>query len=141
MKRKIMAVLLGCSLVVASLAGCGGSKDEAAATDTKTEASDTKEEGASNDFKVAFVCSEAGQNDTGYNKSACDTLKEVAGELGVEYKIVEPTNGVAQALETLAADGYNLIFSLEYDFEALINGVGGNMATRAVSGYRVRCIQ
>ncbi len=128
MKRKIMAVLLGCSLVVASLAGCGGSKNETAATDTKTEASDTKEEGASNDFKVAFVCSEAGQNDTGYNKSACDTLKEVAGELGVEYKIVEPTNGVAQALETLAADGYNLIFSLEYDFEALINGVGGNMA-------------
>ena len=28
-------------------------------------------------------------------------------------------------LETLAEDGYNLIFNLEYDFDALIKGVGG----------------
>lgn len=135
MKSKLLALLLSCTLAVTMLAGCGSSGEEetAAPAETETEAEGESEEaaaetGANSDFKVAFVCSEAGQNDTGYNKSACDSLKEVADELGVEYKIVEPTNGVAQALETLAGDGYNLIFSLEYDFEALINGVGGNTA-------------
>lgn len=49
----------------------------------------------------------------------------MAKEIGCEYKIIEPANGVPEALETLADDGYNLIFSLEYDFDALIKGVGG----------------
>lgn len=75
--------------------------------------------------RVAIVCSAAGQNDTGYNKSACDSIRQLATELGIEYKIVEPTNGIAAALETLAEDGYNLIFNLEYDFDALVKGVGG----------------
>lgn len=75
--------------------------------------------------KVAFVCSAAGQNDSGYNRSAVETLKSVAEELNLDVQIVEPTNGVSAALETLAADGYQLIFSLEYDFDALINGEGG----------------
>ena len=108
---RILSLCLALLMLAAVFAGCSkdGTKDKA-------------------NFKVAFVCSAAGQNDTGYNKSACDAIKEVAGELGVEYKIVEPTNGVPMALETLANDGYNLIFSLEYDFEALINGVGGSKA-------------
>lgn len=108
---RILSLCLALVMIVAAFAGCG-----------KTDAEDKA------NFKVAFVCSAAGQNDTGYNKSACDAIKEVAGELGVEYKIVEPTNGVPMALETLAGDGYDLIFSLEYDFEALINGVGGSKA-------------
>ncbi|MCF0229961.1 MAG: BMP family ABC transporter substrate-binding protein [Parasporobacterium sp.] len=78
------------------------------------------------EIRVAFVCSSAGQNDTGYNKSACDAIKVVAEEIGAQYKIVEPDNGVPAALEALAEDGYDLIFSLEYDFEALVNGVGGS---------------
>lgn len=108
---RILSLCLALVMIAAAFAGC--SKDNG---------------GGKANFKVAFVCSAAGQNDTGYNKSACDAIKEVAGELGVEYKIVEPTNGVAMALETLAEDGYNLIFSLEYDFEALVNGVGGSKA-------------
>lgn len=108
---RILSLCLALLMLAAVFVGCNkdGTKDKA-------------------NFKVAFVCSAAGQNDTGYNKSACDAIKEVAGELGVEYKIVEPTNGVPMALETLANDGYNLIFSLEYDFEALVNGVGGSKA-------------
>ena len=81
--------------------------------------------------RIAIVCSAAGQNDTGYNKSACDSIKQLATDLGIEYKIVEPTNGVAAALETLAEDGYNLIFNLEYDFDALVKGVGGADAIAA----------
>ncbi|MBP3305897.1 MAG: BMP family ABC transporter substrate-binding protein [Oscillospiraceae bacterium] len=108
---RILSLCLVLVMLAAAFAGCSEKKGNDKAN-----------------FKVAFVCSAAGQNDTGYNKSACDAIKEVAGELGVEYKIVEPTNGVAMALETLAGDGYNLIFSLEYDFEALVNGVGGSKA-------------
>lgn len=136
MKSKLMALLLSFTLTATLLAGCGSKDETVTAPDDGAVESEAAQnisgesgstENAGNDFKVAFVCSEAGQNDTGYNKSACDTLKEVASELGVEYKIVEPTNGVDQALEVLAGDGYDLIFSLEYDFEALINGVGGNV--------------
>lgn len=86
---------------------------------------------AASPARIAIVCSAAGQNDTGYNKSACDSIKQLATDLGVEYKIVEPTNGVAAALETLAEDGYNLIFNLEYDFDALVKGVGGADAIAA----------
>lgn len=76
-------------------------------------------------LRIGLICSASGQNDNGYNQSACDGLREIAGRIGAGYKIVEPVNGVPFALETLAEDGYNLIFSLEYDFDALINGVDG----------------
>lgn len=84
-----------------------------------------KEDGKNSDLRVAVVCSGSGQNDNGYNQSACEGIKEMSEKIGCEYKIIEPANGVPEALETLADDGYNLIFSLEYDFDALIKGVGG----------------
>ena len=77
------------------------------------------------DVRVALICSAAGQNDNGYNQSAVEGVKKAADEFGIEYKVVEPTTGVPQALESLADDGYNIIFNLEYDFEALIQGTGG----------------
>lgn len=82
-------------------------------------------EGKTDATKIAIVCSGAGANDNGYNQSAIVGVKKIAKEYGVEYKVVEPSNGVPVALEALADDGYNLIFSLEYDFEALVKGVGG----------------
>ncbi|MGH4037340.1 MAG: BMP family lipoprotein [Sphaerochaeta sp.] len=90
-----------------------------------SETNETKTDSA---LKIALVCSGAGQNDNGYNQSAVEGLKAFADKNQVEYKVVEPSNGVPAALEALADDGYNLIFSLEYDFEALINGVGGSKA-------------
>lgn len=78
-----------------------------------------------NNHKIAIVCSSAGQNDNGYNQSAVMGAKKIATEMGIDYKVVEPTTGVPKALETLAEDGYQIIFSLEYDFEALIQGTGG----------------
>jgi basic membrane protein A len=77
-------------------------------------------------LKIALVCSGAGQNDNGYNQSAVEGLMAFSEKNNVDYKVVEPSNGVPAALEALADDGYNLIFSLEYDFEALIKGVGGS---------------
>lgn len=76
--------------------------------------------------KIAIICDSAGQNDNGYNQSAVNGAKKVSEELGFEYKVIEPTNGVPAALEALAGDGYDIIYNLEYDFDALIKGVGGS---------------
>lgn len=110
---KKAGVMLAGIIAVGSLTACGGGEKKA---DSGS---------ASSDISIAVICSSAGQNDNGYNQSAVDGAKKAAEELGVEYKVVEPTNGVPQALESLAEDGYDVIFNLEYDFEALISGTGG----------------
>ncbi|MCI9527754.1 MAG: BMP family ABC transporter substrate-binding protein [Lachnospiraceae bacterium] len=116
MKKRTSAIAMALVLLSALIfTGCG---EKAGGTAKK----------GNGDLKVAVVCSGSGQNDNGYNQSACDGIKETAEEIGCEYKIIEPVNGVPEALETLADDGYNLIFSLEYDFDALIKGVGGSEA-------------
>lgn len=115
MKKKWMrplSTLLAGIMAAGSLAACGNDKEEANGS-------------AKSDVKIAIICDSAGQNDNGYNQSAVNGAKKAAQELGVEYKVVEPANGVPQALESLAEDGYNVIFNLEYDFEALIQGTGG----------------
>lgn len=97
-----------------SLAGCGsgsGSGKKAAGDGAK---------------KVAVVCDTAGKNDGGYNQQAIEAAKKFCDEKGWELKVVEPTNGVPQALESLGEDGYSLVFNMEYDFEALVNGTGGS---------------
>lgn len=109
---KLVSVILTLAIIAAGLAGCGGGGK--------------KDDSAKSDVKIAVVCDSAGQNDNGYNQSAVNGAKKAAEELGVEYKVVEPTNGVPAALEALAEDGYNVIFNLEYDFDALIKGVGGS---------------
>ena len=106
--KKISSIVLIMTLFLVTISGCS------------KEGKD-----ASSNIKVAVVCDSAGKNDNGYNQSAVKGAEKVAEQLGCEYKIVEPTNGVPAALETLASDGYNVIFSLEYDFDALIKGVGG----------------
>lgn len=116
MKKRVVQALgciLAMTMVVGSLTACGGKSEKKA------------EKKAGSDVKVAIICSAAGQNDNGYNQSAVEGAKKAADEFGIEYKVVEPITGVPQALESLADDGYNVIFNLEYDFEALIQGTGG----------------
>lgn len=116
MKKRVVQAfgcILAMTMVVGSLTACGGKSEKKA------------EKKAGSDVKVAIICSAAGQNDNGYNQSAVEGAKKAADEFGIEYKVVEPTTGVPQALESLADDGYNVIFNLEYDFEALIQGTGG----------------
>lgn len=78
------------------------------------------------ELKVGFVTSASGQNDNGYNRSAVEAVKAAAEEYGFEYRIVEPSSSltVGQAIEALAEEDYDLIFNLEYDFAALIDGTG-----------------
>ena len=103
-------------MTVGALSGCGGGSE-----------SSKKDNGGKN-LKVAIICSAAGQNDNGYNQTAIEGVKKAEKDFGIEYKVVEPTTGVPKALESLADDGYQIIFNLEYDFEALINGTGGAQA-------------
>lgn len=74
---------------------------------------------------IALLCSAAGANDNGYNQTAINGLKQLKDEKGIEYKVIETTTDYPGTLETIAEAGYKLIFSLEYDFTALIKGVGG----------------
>lgn len=104
---------MGAAVVGLGLAGCG--------SDQGGSGSDTGGERK----RIAVVCSSAGQNDGGFNQRAVEAANAAAEKYGWEAKVVEPTNGIAQALESMAEDGCNLIFNMEYDFEALINGVGG----------------
>lgn len=110
MKKKLFALLLALAMVF-SMVACGGSEGGS--------------EGGEAAVKIAIVCDASGQNDNGYNQSAVEGAKECAETMGVEYKVVEPTESIGDTLAILAEDGYNLIFSMEYDFDALVNGEAG----------------
>lgn len=126
MKSKLMALLLSCTLAVTMLAGCGSKETETKAPAAEGMESESTAETPAADAKIAIVCDSAGQNDNGYNQSAVEGAKECAETLGVDYKVVEPTESIGNTLSILAEDGYNLIFSMEYDFDALINGEAGS---------------
>lgn len=105
--KKLIAVLSILTVIVLMFSGCSSS--------TSSE---------KKDLGIALITSAAGQNDNGYNASAIKGLEKVKADLGIEYKVVESTD-IPGSLAELAKAGYKLIFSLEYNFDALINGVGG----------------
>ncbi len=79
------------------------------------------------DLGVALITSAAGANDKGYNESAIQGLELAKKTFGINYKVVESSD-IPGSLTQLADAGYKVIFSLEYNFDALINGVGGKNA-------------
>ncbi len=129
MRAKLTALLAVCTLTASLLTGCGSNEETPASTETGTQEAggETGEAAApaASDLKIAIVCDASGQNDNGYNQSAVEGAKECADTMGVEYKVVEPTESIGNTLSILAEDGYNLIFSMEYDFDALVNGEAG----------------
>lgn len=135
---KRIALCLCALLVAASLVACGGSGGGSGSSGGASgSAGGSGGSGAQSDLKVGFVCSASGQNDNGYNRSAVEAVKEAAEEYGFEHKIVEPSDSltVGQAIEALAEDGYGLIFNLEYDFAALIDGTGATGNTPIAEQY------
>ena len=126
MKRMFVKALSLCLsaavLVIASACSGGAGENAASAAGSAGSAS----AGGKTDLKVGFVTSASGQNDNGYNRSAVEAIKTAADEYGFEYRVVEPSSSltVGQAIEALAEEGYGLIFNLEYDFAALIDGTG-----------------
>lgn len=109
--KKVACLFLSAVMVMSTgvLSGCGKGK-----TVTKSDKA-----------PIALICSAAGPNDNGYNQSAINGLKKVKSELGINYKVVQSTD-IPGSLTKLAGAGYKLIFTLEYNFDALIKGVGGS---------------
>lgn len=129
MKKTFAKVLCLCLCIVMRAictVGCGSSSAGSGSAASGGATSGDNASGQAADLKVGFVTSAAGQNDNGYNRSAVEAIEEAAGEYGFEYRIVEPSSSltVGEAIESLAEEGYNLIFNLEYDFAALIDGTG-----------------
>lgn len=114
--KRIFSVALATLLTAAmALSGCASS-----ASPSSSQAESPKA-----DQKIALLCSAAGANDNGYNQTAVNGLNQLKDEFGAEVNVVEATTDYPGALKTLAQAGYQLVFSLEYDFTALIEGVGG----------------
>lgn len=127
--KKILTLALA-AVMVLSLAACGGSSAPAATTAAPAApagetAAPAPEAPAAAEVKIAVVCDASGQNDNGYNQSAVEGAKELADQYGIAYKVVELTESTGDTLAALAEDGYNLIFSMEYDFDALVSGEAG----------------
>lgn len=110
---KLFAVISAFLIFSLVVVGCGSSGSEGGTADSKDE-----------DLGIALITSAAGPNDNGYNASAIKGLEKIKNEFGINYKVVESTD-IPGSLSELAEAGYKLIFSLEYNFDALINGVGG----------------
>jgi basic membrane protein A len=116
---KIFAMALAVVMMMSvALTGCGKAST---ASSTAASAAPAQSLGKG----IALVCSAAGANDNGYNQTAISGLKQLKSETGIDYKVVEAATDYPGTLKTLAESDYKLIFSLEYDFTALINGVGG----------------
>lgn len=104
--RKIGAAFVMTAMLM-SVAACGSLNDK------------------EKDLGVALITSAAGPNDNGYNASAINGLEKMKKDMGIDYRVVETTD-IPGSLDELAKAGYKLIFSLEYNFDALVDGVGGS---------------
>lgn len=129
--KKQLKILVSVMLVAAMMfafAACGQPETQPSTGGSEQPSAESSQPAESvepaADLKIAVITSAAGQNDNGYNASAVVGLEKVKQEFGADTKVVE-TEDIDGALKALAEEGYNLIFSLEYNFEALINGVGG----------------
>jgi len=78
--------------------------------------------------KVGLIVSAAGANDNGYNEFAIDGLENAETDFEIDTHVVTTADDVPGSLETLASDGYDLIFSLEYNFNALITDDGSGQS-------------
>jgi len=75
-------------------------------------------------IKDALIVSAAGANDNGYNQFAIDGLNKAKEDFDIDIQVVTTSADVPGSLESLARNGFDLIFSLEYDFNALITDDG-----------------
>ena len=75
-------------------------------------------------LSVGLIVSAAGANDNGYNESAINGLEEMEDEHGLRTQVVTSAEDIPGSLETLGEEGFDLVFSLEYNFDALIHDDG-----------------
>ena len=111
MKKGLL--LLFTVLVAFTVFGC---------TNSTTEAS----------IKIGLIVSAAGANDNGYNEFAINGLNQAAEDFNIDINVVSTADDVPGSLEALGEEGYNIVFSLEYNFDALItdDGSGKSIAEK-----------
>lgn len=129
--KKIAALLLTAAMMAATLTGCSSNKatgsDAAGAAETAdTGGAAAEEEGgqeaekapAASDIKVALICSSSGLGDNSFNDAAWAGFNKAKEELGVEIKVVEPTDvaDYMTSASTVAEAGYQLIFATGNDW-------------------------
>lgn len=84
--------------------------------------------GGSEKFKVGLIGSAATLQDNGYNQYAVAGLNKIkAKHDNVEIKTVDISSqgDIATSLDEFGSQGYDLVFTLEYNFEALITTYAG----------------
>ena len=132
MKKKIIAVLLACTVAFGMVA-CGNSADEPAApAETETPAEETEapaeeeaapaEEAAEapaadySEIKVGMVTDTGGVNDGSFNQSSWEGLKRAADELGIQAKYLESKtdSDYGANIETFIDEEYDLIICVGF---------------------------
>ena len=105
--KKVLLIVLGLFLSFTAI-GCEGTEEDI--------------------IKVGLIVSAAGANDNGYNEFAIDGLEDAATDFDIDTQVVTTADDVPGSIETLAENGYDLIFSLEYNFNALITDDGSGQS-------------
>lgn len=134
MKKKLVAVLLACTMAVAMVA-CGSSADESAApaeTEAPAEEAEAPAEEAEapaedggaaeaptadySEIKVGMVTDTGGVNDASFNQSSWEGLQRAADELGIKVDYLESKAEADYAanLETFIDEEYDLIISVGF---------------------------
>jgi|GEM_PF-932182 len=78
----------------------------------------------SDKLKVGLIVSAAGPNDNGYNQFAIEGLRQAERDFNITVNVVTTADDIPGSLTLLAEEGYDLVFSLEYNFDALITNDG-----------------
>lgn len=89
MKKKLISVLLSCAMVAGVISGCGSSNQEAAATETKENATDT-EAGAASGDKTKIRMTYWNSEDT--MAAMLSYLAEAVPDVEVEFQFIDNSN-------------------------------------------------
>ena len=134
MKKKILAMLLACSMLAMGMVGCGG-KEEAAApapAETTEEAAETAEEGP----VVAYSCHNLSE---AYCGALSDAIKAGVEELGGTYSVTDANNNSTTQINDisdLVAKQIDVLVVTPYDSESL----GGVLKEVQEAGIKVICV-
>lgn len=128
MKKKLVSVLLACTMAFA-LAACGGSAEEPAAPaedaaeapadETEDAEAPAEAEAPAADYseiKVGMVTDTGGVNDGSFNQSSWEGLQRAADELGIQVQYLESKTDAdyKSNLETFIDEEYDLIISVGF---------------------------
>ncbi len=137
MKRRIMAMLLACTMIF-SLTGCGGNGDSKSESGTKSETQTDAEGGAeegekgdaaddtaeATDMKVAMITDSGDITDQSFNQTTYEACKAWTESNGVTFEYFKPESDSDEArsasVDQAIAAGYNVIVMPGYMFAAAI---------------------